>query len=69
MVALFFTARQVTRDVRPVGAAFFAGKLDCGRLRFLHMLFVMLVIGATPGDSRNREIIDSWARDTGRMLI
>jgi len=57
------------KEVRPVSAAFFAGKLDYGKLGFLHMLFVMLIIGATPGDSRNWELIGSWARDIGRKLI
>jgi hypothetical protein len=47
---------------RPVSAAFFAGKLDYGKLPFLHLLFVMLIIGARPGDSRDWELIASWAR-------
>jgi menaquinone-dependent protoporphyrinogen IX oxidase len=54
--------RAAIAAVRPVSAAFFAGKLDYGKLRFLHMLFVMLIIGARPGDSRDWELIASWAR-------
>jgi hypothetical protein len=61
--------RAALAEVRPVSAAFFAGKLDYGKLGFLHMLFVMLVIGATPGDSRNWELIGSWARDIRRGLV
>jgi menaquinone-dependent protoporphyrinogen oxidase len=54
--------RAAIAAVRPVSAAFFAGKLDYGKLPFLHMLFVMLIIGARPGDSRDWELIASWAR-------
>jgi menaquinone-dependent protoporphyrinogen IX oxidase len=60
--------RTALAEVRPVGAAFFAGKLDYGKLRFLHMLFAMLIIGATPGDSRNWELIGAWARDIRKEL-
>ncbi len=61
--------RAALAEVRPVSAAFFAGKLDYGKLSFLHMLFVMLIIGATPGDSRNWELIGSWARDIRKELL
>ncbi len=61
--------RAALAEVRPVSAAFFAGKLDYGKLNFLHMLFVMLIIGATPGDSRNWELIGSWARDIRKELL
>ncbi len=60
--------RAALAEARPVSAAFFAGKLDYGKLGFLHMLFVMLVIGATPGDSRDWERIGSWARDIRKEL-
>jgi menaquinone-dependent protoporphyrinogen oxidase len=60
--------RAALEAVRPVGAAFFAGKLDYGKLRFLHRLFVMLVIGATPGDSRDWDLIGSWTREVRRKL-
>ncbi len=61
--------RAALAEVKPVGAAFFAGKLDYGKLGFLHRLFVMLVIGATPGDSRDWERIGSWARDIRKELL
>jgi menaquinone-dependent protoporphyrinogen IX oxidase len=61
--------RAALAEVRPVGAAFFAGKLDYGKLAFLHMLFVMLVIAATPGDSRNWELIGSWTRNIRSKLV
>jgi menaquinone-dependent protoporphyrinogen oxidase len=61
--------RAALAAVRPVSAAFFAGKLDYGRLPFPQMLFVMLVIGARPGDSRDWELIGSWARWIRKELI
>jgi menaquinone-dependent protoporphyrinogen IX oxidase len=61
-------ARAALEEVRPVGAAFFAGKLDYGKLGFLQMLFVMLVINATPGDSRDWELIGSWTQDIRRKM-
>jgi menaquinone-dependent protoporphyrinogen IX oxidase len=54
--------------LRPVRVALFAGKLDIGRLKFLQMLFVMLIIGAQPGDRRNWPAIRAWARDLGELL-
>jgi menaquinone-dependent protoporphyrinogen oxidase len=49
-------------DVQPVSVGFFRGKLDFGRLKFLQMLFVMLIVGAQPGDYRNWDAIREWAR-------
>jgi menaquinone-dependent protoporphyrinogen oxidase len=50
-------------EVRPASVAFFAGSLDLTKMNVFEKLFVMLVIGATPGDSRNWEVIRRWARD------
>lgn len=50
-------------EVRPSSVAFFAGSLDLTKMNLFEKLFVMLVIGATPGDSRNWEAIRAWARD------
>lgn len=49
------------REVRPVSVGFFGGRLEFGRLNALQMLFVMLVIGAQPGDYRNWDAIRTWA--------
>ncbi len=54
--------------VKPVSVAFFGGKLDMRRLRLLHMLFVLLVIQAQPGDFRDWDFIRSWAADL-RLLL
>ena len=45
----------------PVSLAFFGGRLDYRRLKLPAMLFVMLVIRASPGDRRNWDAIRSWA--------
>jgi menaquinone-dependent protoporphyrinogen IX oxidase len=62
VAAYLHPVRAAIAAVRPVSAAFFAGKLDYGKLPFLHLLFVMLVIGARPGDSRDWKLIASWAQ-------
>lgn len=55
--------RKSAGEIKPVSVAFFRGKLDFGRLKFYQMLFVMLVVGAQPGDYRNWDAIRAWARD------
>ena len=46
---------------RPVSVAFFGGRLEYARLKLPAMLFVMLVVQASPGDHRNWDAIRSWA--------
>jgi menaquinone-dependent protoporphyrinogen oxidase len=48
-------------EVRPSSVAFFAGSLDLTKMNLFEKAFVMLVIGATPGDSRNWDAIRDWA--------
>jgi menaquinone-dependent protoporphyrinogen IX oxidase len=45
----------------PVSIAFFGGQLEYTRLKLPAMLFVMLVVQASPGDRRNWDAIHSWA--------
>jgi menaquinone-dependent protoporphyrinogen oxidase len=49
-------------EVRPSSVAFFAGSLDLTKMNIFEKLFVTLVIGATPGDSRNWDAIRDWAK-------
>ena len=49
--------------VRPATVAFFGGSLDLTKLNIFQMLFVVAVVGATPGDGRNWEAIRGWARE------
>jgi menaquinone-dependent protoporphyrinogen oxidase len=53
---------------RPRSVALFAGALDLTRMNLLEKLFVMLVIGATPGDGRHFEFIREWAAGSGETL-
>jgi menaquinone-dependent protoporphyrinogen oxidase len=55
--------------VRPVGIALFAGKLDYRKLKFLQMVFVMLLFAEKPRDYRNWEHIRSWAAETRPRLL
>ena len=56
------------RGFAPVSVALFGGKLDMGRLKFLQMLFVTLLLHAQPGDYRNWDAIRGWARELPPML-
>ena len=56
-------------QVKPVSVAFFAGRLDYSKLNIFHMLFVMLIIGATPGDFRNWEAVREWAASVRPLLL
>jgi menaquinone-dependent protoporphyrinogen oxidase len=51
--------------VKPVSVGFFGGKLELFRLKWWQMLFVMVVIGAQPGDRRNWPFIREWAARLG----
>jgi menaquinone-dependent protoporphyrinogen oxidase len=55
--------------VKPVSVGFFGGKLDYGTLNILQMLFVMLIIGARPGDHRNWEAIRAWGGSLRPSLL
>lgn len=58
-----------TAPVRPRCAAFFAGALDLTTMNILEKLFVMLVIGATPGDGRHWNAVREWARGLPAALF
>jgi menaquinone-dependent protoporphyrinogen oxidase len=55
--------------VRPISVAFFGGKLELFRLKFLQMLFVMLIIRAQPGDLRDWSYIQQWAIEIRSLLL
>jgi menaquinone-dependent protoporphyrinogen IX oxidase len=55
--------------VKPVSAGFFGGKLDYTKLNVFQMLFVMLIIGAQPGDLRNWEAMREWASSLRPALL
>jgi menaquinone-dependent protoporphyrinogen oxidase len=47
--------------VKPVGVAFFGGKLNYYRMNWFRRLFVMAIVNANPGDRRNWDFIRAWA--------
>ena len=53
---------------RPRSAAFFAGSLDLATLNLFEKVFVLLIVGATPGDGRHWEAIREWAAGLGEAL-
>jgi menaquinone-dependent protoporphyrinogen IX oxidase len=54
--------------LRPRSVAFFAGSLDLTTMNVLEKLFVLLVVGATPGDGRNWKAIREWGAGLGDVL-
>lgn len=44
----------------PRAAAFFAGSLDLTTMNVFEKLFVLLVVGATPGDGRHFDYVREW---------
>jgi len=55
--------------VKPRQAAFFAGSLDMQKMNIFERLFVMFVIGATPGDGRHFDAVREWARGLPEVLF
>jgi len=58
-----------TAPVRPRCTGFFAGALDLTTMNIFEKLFVMLVIGATPGDGRHWDAVREWARGLPAALF
>jgi len=54
--------------LRPRCAAFFAGSLDLTTMSIFEKLFVLLVVGATPGDGRNWKAIREWSGRVAEVL-
>jgi len=54
--------------LRPRSVAFFAGSLDLTTMNVVEKLFVLLVVGATPGDGRNWKAIREWGAGLGEVL-
>jgi menaquinone-dependent protoporphyrinogen oxidase len=54
--------------VKPVGVAFFGGKLSYYRMNWFRRLFVMAIVNANPGDRRNWDFIRAWATGIAPQL-
>jgi menaquinone-dependent protoporphyrinogen oxidase len=55
-------------QVRPLSVAFFAGSLDLTKMNLFEKIFVILAVGATPGDGRHWDAIREWARGLPALL-
>ncbi len=60
--------QKACAPARPRRVAFFAGSLDLTTMNLFEKLFVLLVIGATPGDGRHWEFVREWAAEAGDAL-
>jgi menaquinone-dependent protoporphyrinogen oxidase len=49
------------RPAKPIGIAFFGGRLEYGRLPWWAVVFAMLIIQAPAGDKHNWPFIRQWA--------
>ncbi len=54
--------RKAAPGLAPLQFGFFGGKLELFSLKWWQALFVMVVIQAQPGDLRNWDFIEDWAR-------
>ncbi len=53
---------------QPLQTAFFAGSLDLTTMNIFEKLFVLLAVGATPGDGRHFDYVREWARGLPAVL-
>jgi menaquinone-dependent protoporphyrinogen IX oxidase len=53
---------------RPRSAAFFAGSLDLTTMNIFEKLFVLAIVGATPGDGRHWDFVREWAAEAAGDL-
>jgi menaquinone-dependent protoporphyrinogen oxidase len=51
--------------VKPGKEAFFAGKVDFGKMNFIEVFVMKNIIKATEGDYRNWDAIRQWAQQVG----
>ncbi len=53
---------------RPRAVAFLAGSLDLTTMNIFEKLFVLLIVGATPGDGRHWDFVREWSAEVARTL-
>ena len=53
---------------RPRRVAVFAGSLDLTTMNVFEKLFVLLIVGATPGDGRHWDFVREWGFDAAKAL-
>jgi len=65
-------ARPILRaalPARPFSLAFFAGRLDYGRLKWWAVLFAMVLVRAQAGDRRDFAAIRAWAEGIAQTFL
>ena len=65
------TSATSSRSLRAGAAArraFFAGSLDLTTMNIFEKLFVLLVVGATPGDGRHWDFVREWGAEAAMTL-
>ncbi len=59
---------KVCGPARPRSTAVFAGSLDLTTMNVFEKLFVLLIVGATPGDGRHWDFVRDWGADAAKAL-
>jgi menaquinone-dependent protoporphyrinogen oxidase len=59
---------EACAPARPRSVAVFAGSLDLTTMNLFEKVFVLLIVGATPGDGRHYDFIRDWATGLGEAL-
>ncbi len=60
--------QKACAPARPRSVGFFAGSLDLTTMNIFEKSFVLLVVGATPGDGRHWDFVREWAATVGPTL-
>ena len=63
-----FAVRERLEDVETLNRLALAGSLDLTTMNILEKLFVLLVVGATPGDGRHYGFIRDWSAGLADVL-
>ncbi|OGO66820.1 MAG: hypothetical protein A2Z49_00015 [Chloroflexi bacterium RBG_19FT_COMBO_56_12] len=60
--------RPILRAVQPATIGIFGGRMEYGRLKWLAVVFAMVIVQATAGDRRNWTSIRAWASNLPAAL-
>jgi hypothetical protein len=60
---------KAASPAKPISLAFFAGRLDYGRLPWWAVLFAMVLVRAQAGDRRDFAAIRDWAKDAAAAFL
>jgi menaquinone-dependent protoporphyrinogen IX oxidase len=60
---------RAASPAKPISLAFFAGRLDYGRLKWWAVLFAMVLVRAQAGDRRDFAAIRAWAEGMAGVFL